>query len=108
MRFSACCWLSLALASAAFAEEPSATPARLADVLERMASSSGVEVFFYERKELALLAAPADDGLLTVGADGSLLVTPVGRLLVRNLAMPFDAYLAGQRASGERMFSKTV
>jgi outer membrane lipoprotein-sorting protein len=60
MRFSACCWLSLALASAALAEEPSATPVQLADVLERMASSSGVEVFFYERKELALLAAPLE------------------------------------------------
>ena len=58
--------------------------------------------------ELALLRAPAAHGLLTIGADGSLSVTPVGRLLVRNLAMPFDAYLAGQRASGERMFSKTV
>ena len=60
MRFSACYWLSVALASAALAEEPSATPVQLADVLERMASSSGVEVFFYERKELALLAAPLE------------------------------------------------
>ena len=58
--------------------------------------------------ELALLSAPAEHGLLKISADGSLSVTPVGRLLVRNLAMPFDAYLAGQRASGERMFSKTV
>jgi outer membrane lipoprotein-sorting protein len=60
MRFSACCWLSLAVAAAAFAEEPSAPPLQLADVLDRMASSSGVEVSFRERKELALLAAPLE------------------------------------------------
>ena len=59
-------------------------------------------------RELSELAAPAEDGLLAIVADGSLRVTPAGRLLVRNLAMPFDAYLARQRASGERMFSKTV
>jgi len=59
-------------------------------------------------RELSELAAPAEDGLLAIAADGSLRVTPAGRLLVRNLAMPFDAYLARQRASGERMFSKTV
>ncbi|MGH0031674.1 MAG: oxygen-independent coproporphyrinogen III oxidase [Myxococcota bacterium] len=58
--------------------------------------------------ELAELAKPADDGLVEIADDGSLRVTPAGRLLVRNLAMPFDAYLARQRESGERMFSKTV
>lgn len=57
MRFSACCALSLA-AAAALADAPSAP--QLADVLERMASSSGVEVSFHERKELALLAAPLE------------------------------------------------
>ena len=59
-------------------------------------------------RELAELARPAEDGLVEIAADGSLRVTPAGRLLVRNLAMPFDAYLARQRESGERMFSKTV
>jgi oxygen-independent coproporphyrinogen-3 oxidase len=58
--------------------------------------------------ELAELETPAEDGLLAILADGSLRVSPAGRLLVRNLAMPFDAYLSRQRASGERMFSKTV
>jgi oxygen-independent coproporphyrinogen-3 oxidase len=59
-------------------------------------------------RELAELQVPAQDGLVAIAADGSLHVTPAGRLLVRNLAMPFDAYLARQRASGERMFSRTV
>jgi oxygen-independent coproporphyrinogen-3 oxidase len=58
--------------------------------------------------ELAALAQPAKDGLLEIHADGSLRVTPAGRLLVRNLAMLFDAYLPEQQRSGERMFSKTV
>ena len=58
--------------------------------------------------ELEALAGPARDGLVEIAADGSLLVTPAGRLLVRNLAMPFDAYLEAQRQSGERMFSKTI
>jgi oxygen-independent coproporphyrinogen-3 oxidase len=59
-------------------------------------------------RELSELEVPAQDGLVAIAADGSLRVTAAGRLLVRNLAMPFDAYLARQRASGERMFSKTV
>jgi oxygen-independent coproporphyrinogen-3 oxidase len=58
--------------------------------------------------ELAALAQPARDGLVEIDADGSLRVTPAGRLLARNLAMPFDAYLPEQQRSGERMFSKTV
>jgi oxygen-independent coproporphyrinogen-3 oxidase len=58
--------------------------------------------------ELATLEQPARDGLVELDVDGSLRVTPAGRLLVRNLAMPFDAYLPEQRRSGERMFSKTV
>ena len=44
----------------------------------------------------------------SLAADGSLTVTPAGRLLVRNLAMAFDAHLDAQRRSGQRMFSKTV
>jgi oxygen-independent coproporphyrinogen-3 oxidase len=46
-----------------------------------------------------------DDGLVTF--DGSLLrVTPLGQLLVRNVAMLFDAYL--KREGAKRQFSRTV
>jgi len=45
------------------------------------------------------------DGLVTFDGD-VLRVTPLGQLLVRNVAMIFDAYL--KRASGERQFSRTV
>jgi oxygen-independent coproporphyrinogen-3 oxidase len=59
-------------------------------------------------EELRLLAPAAADGLVVVADDGSLRVTPLGRLLVRNVAMAFDAYLPGQRGVGRPMFSKTV
>ena len=46
-----------------------------------------------------------DDGLVTF--DGHLLeVTPLGQLLVRNVAMLFDAYL--RKAGGKKQFSRTV
>ena len=45
---------------------------------------------------------------MTRADDGSLRVTPLGRLLVRNVAMVFDAYLGDQRKTGKPLFSKTV
>jgi oxygen-independent coproporphyrinogen-3 oxidase len=59
-------------------------------------------------RELEALAPAAADGLVSVGGDGSILVKPLGRLLVRNIAMHFDAYLEEQQKSGKPMFSKTV
>ena len=63
MRFSVVCWLSLALAPAAVAGEPAGTPADskdLAALLERMASTAGVDATYVERRDLSLLAAPLD------------------------------------------------
>jgi oxygen-independent coproporphyrinogen III oxidase len=49
----------------------------------------------------------AGDGLVTF--DGDLLqVTPLGRLLVRNVAMMFDAYLAKHAQDKSPTFSRTV
>ena len=59
-------------------------------------------------RELASLSEAARDGLIAIEADGSLCVTKLGRLLVRNLAMAFDAYLPTQREAGRPMFSQTV
>jgi oxygen-independent coproporphyrinogen-3 oxidase len=59
-------------------------------------------------RELAQLDQAVEDGLVERSSDGSLLVKPVGRLLVRNVAMVFDAYLADQQRASEPMFSKTV
>ena len=62
----------------------------------------------FDAGELAALAPAVSDGLVVIEADGGLSVTPTGRLLVRNIAMEFDAYLPEQRRSGRPMFSRTV
>jgi oxygen-independent coproporphyrinogen-3 oxidase len=58
--------------------------------------------------ELARLEGALADGLVLRDADGSLHVTPLGRLLVRNVAMVFDAYLPEQQQAARPMFSQTV
>ncbi len=45
------------------------------------------------------------DGLVSLH-DDRIEVHPLGRLLVRNIAMPFDAYL--RSAGGQKRFSRTV
>jgi oxygen-independent coproporphyrinogen-3 oxidase len=57
---------------------------------------------------LRALRGLAADGLVELEPDGSLRVTAIGRLFLRNVAMPFDAYLPEQRRSGRRIFSRTV
>jgi oxygen-independent coproporphyrinogen-3 oxidase len=59
-------------------------------------------------RELEALETARRDGLLERAEDGSLAATPLGRLLVRNLAMAFDAYLPEQQRLGRPMFSRTV
>jgi oxygen-independent coproporphyrinogen-3 oxidase len=54
--------------------------------------------------ELASLEPMAADGLVELGKD-ILEVTPLGRLLVRNVAMAFDAHLA---AGAPARYSRTV
>ncbi len=54
--------------------------------------------------ELDSLVPMADDGLVALGRD-TIEVTPRGRLLVRNVAMAFDAYL---RAGASARYSRTV
>jgi oxygen-independent coproporphyrinogen-3 oxidase len=56
---------------------------------------------------LAALQPMADDGLLAFD-DAGISVTECGRLFVRNIAMPFDAYLERQRQAAAPMFSRTV
>jgi len=47
------------------------------------------------------------DGLVTFDAE-VLRVTPLGQILVRNVAMLFDAYLPKRQAEGKTTFSRTV
>jgi len=60
----------------------------------------------YFAPELARLRQMQDDGLVTIGPDW-LSVTMKGRLLIRNVCMVFDRYLAMARAEGPR-HSQTV
>jgi oxygen-independent coproporphyrinogen-3 oxidase len=55
--------------------------------------------------ELEALGTLVDEGLVVVGPD-RIDVTPIGRLLVRNVAMVFDAYLGGD--GQQPRFSRTV
>ena len=59
----------------------------------------------YFGEALVELAPLVDDGLVEIGRE-SLRVTEHGRFFLRNVAMPFDAYLAEARA--ERRFSRVI
>jgi oxygen-independent coproporphyrinogen-3 oxidase len=58
--------------------------------------------------ELARLAPLAEDGLVELDGDGTVRVTGLGRLFLRNVAMVFDAYLPAQERGGRPLFSQTV
>jgi len=58
--------------------------------------------------ELARLEPLERDGLVERRRAGGFAVTPLGRLLVRNVAMVFDAYLPEQQRTGQARFSKAV
>jgi oxygen-independent coproporphyrinogen-3 oxidase len=75
---------------------------------EAFAADFGSDFAARYRRELAALEPLIEDGLVSRSADGSLAVTPLGRLLVRNVAMVFDAYLPEQQRTGRRIFSQTV
>ncbi len=74
----------------------------------RYADHGGRESFLGIHGEAVRSLEPmAADGLCRIDAEG-ITVNPIGRMLVRNLAMPFDAYLEAQRAAQRPMFSRTV
>ncbi len=60
------------------------------------------------RQELMGLKGMEEDGILERSQEGGFKVTTTGRLLVRNVAMAFDAYLPEQQRSGGQLFSKTI
>ena len=67
--------------------------------------------FFYQphfSRELPRLELMEEDGLVVCAADGSLRATDLGRLLIRNVAAVFDAYLAEQQKQEKPIFSRTV
>jgi oxygen-independent coproporphyrinogen III oxidase len=61
----------------------------------------------YFSRELVELAPMRDDGLVLLSRD-EIRVTPLGRIFIRNLAMPFDRYLREQNMDARPLFSKTL
>jgi len=59
----------------------------------------------YFEEEREHIVACREDGLLDVVDDG-LVVTELGKLFIRNVAMGFDWYL--RQATGHKKFSRTV
>ena len=59
-------------------------------------------------EELASLECFERDGLIVRQGESDFRATEDGRLLIRNIAMLFDAYLDAQRRSDVPLFSKTV
>lgn len=74
----------------------------------RYEDHGGAETFteFYS-ESIAALQGMVDDGLVTISEDG-IEVSELGRLFLRNICMPFDAYLEKQLGKNQPMFSKTV
>jgi oxygen-independent coproporphyrinogen-3 oxidase len=71
---------------------------------DEVEAAHGIDFDRHFAPELGALAPLAADGLVELGRR-RIEVTPVGRLLVRNVAMAFDAYLEGGR---EVRYSRTV
>ncbi|HEV2491112.1 MAG TPA: oxygen-independent coproporphyrinogen III oxidase [Candidatus Acidoferrales bacterium] len=61
----------------------------------------------YFARELAELAPMRDDGLVIL-EPGEIRVTPLGRIFIRNIAIPFDRYLHEQKMDSRPLFSKTL
>ncbi len=71
---------------------------------EKIDSMFGIRFEEYFAKELEELRELEEDGLIRV-RDRRIEILPVGRMLIRNVAMVFDAYLKTKK---ELKFSKTI
>jgi oxygen-independent coproporphyrinogen III oxidase len=69
-----------------------------------MSASLGLDFETYFRRELNAIKGLEADGLVR-SLDGGLNVTDLGRLLIRNVAMCFDGYLA---SNAEGVYSRTI
>ena len=68
----------------------------------------GAEFSERHAHELELARPLVEDGLVERTNEGGLQVTADGQILLRNIAMAFDAYLPEQRRQGGRLFSQTI
>ena len=72
-----------------------------------MSELLGICFASYFCKEIGSLHTLAQDGLVRIGADG-IEVTPIGRLLIRNIAMRFDATRPIASQGPRAQFSKSI
>jgi len=75
--------------------------------LQKFGERYAVDFNAHFAAELEALVPLAEDGLVEV-EPGRIRVTPLGRLLVRAIAMRFDAYLHQEFAGNVRRFSRIV
>jgi len=76
----------------------------------RIEAEHGVDFDATFALELEELETPASDGLVELSSD-LIKLTPIGQVLMRNVAVPFDRYLRERKArgeSGKSTFSKTL
>ena len=76
----------------------------------RVEAEHGVDFDATFALELEELETPASDGLVELSSD-LIKLTPIGQVLMRNVAVPFDRYLRERKArgeSGKSTFSKTL
>jgi len=73
---------------------------------DAMSELLGIGFTEYFCKEISKLHELAADGLLTISRDG-IEVTPIGRILIRNIAMRFDANPPAA-STPKRQFSKSI
>ena len=74
-------------------------------VFSEIEKAFGIRFREYFADSLDALAAPSADGLVGVSST-EIRATPLGRVFLRNLAMPFDAYLPAQME--KPVFSRTL
>jgi oxygen-independent coproporphyrinogen-3 oxidase len=75
--------------------------------VERRFDIAFPEYFAAELAELTGDDSPATDGLVQLEG-GEILVTPPGKLFIRNVCMVFDRYLRARTAVAQPVFSRTV
>ena len=74
--------------------------------IKRVESSYGIDFRDYFADALERLGEFEDAGLVTI-TDEKITVSPTGTLLIRNISMPFDAYM-DKYGGNKKSFSKTV
>jgi oxygen-independent coproporphyrinogen-3 oxidase len=74
-------------------------------VFSEIENAFGIDFRNYFAAALEGLAGCVADGLVEI-SDTGIVATPLGRVFLRNLAMPFDAYLAAQME--KPVFSRTL